>query len=78
MKAWEYIKSDFNAAMDNDPALPRNFKGALEIIFCTQGFLAITCHRGIHFLHSQRRRHRFDLYLVVGNVGNGIDGQTHQ
>ena len=53
MKAWEYIKSDFNAAMDNDPALPRNFKGALEIIFCTQGFLAITCHRGIHFLHSQ-------------------------
>ena len=53
MKAWEYIKSDFDAAMDNDPALPRNFKGALEIIFCTQGFLAITCHRGIHFLHSQ-------------------------
>ena len=52
MKAWEYIKSDFDAAMDNDPALSRDLKGALEIIFCTQGFLAITCHRGIHFLHS--------------------------
>lgn len=52
MSVWEYIRSDFQAAMDNDPALSRDLRGALEIIFCTQGFLAITCHRGIHFLHS--------------------------
>lgn len=52
MKAWEYLKSDFMAAMNNDPALPRNLRGAIEIIFCTPGFIAITFHRIIHFLHS--------------------------
>ena len=52
MTAWEYIKSDFEAAMRNDPAIPRGFRGVLEVVFCTPGFLAITCHRGLHFLHS--------------------------
>ncbi|MEG1836127.1 MAG: serine O-acetyltransferase EpsC [Synergistaceae bacterium] len=39
------------AAMNNDPALPRNLRGAVEIIFCTPGFLAICFHRVIHFMH---------------------------
>ena len=50
--AFDYIKSDFNAAMKNDPAIPTGPRGFLEIVFCTPGFLAITCHRAIHFLHS--------------------------
>ena len=53
MSAWEYIKSDFEAAVKNDPAIPRGFRGVLEVILCTPGFLAITCHRGIHFLHTK-------------------------
>lgn len=52
MKAWEYIKSDYNAAMDNDPALPRNIRGFLEIILCTPGFLAIQFHRVFYFMHT--------------------------
>lgn len=52
MTAWEYIKSDFEAAMRNDPAIPSGFRGILEVVLCTPGFLAITCHRGLHFLHS--------------------------
>lgn len=52
MNFFNYVKSDFQAAMNNDPALPRNFRGVLEIIFCTPGFLAITFHRIIHFMHS--------------------------
>lgn len=52
MKVWEYIKSDYNAAMDNDPALPRNIRGFLEIILCTPGFLAVQFHRIFHFMHT--------------------------
>ena len=55
MTAWEYIKSDFMAAMRNDPAIPHGFRGFLEVILCTPGFLAITCHRGLHFLHTKLR-----------------------
>jgi serine O-acetyltransferase len=53
MKAWEYIKSDFQAARRNDPAIPCGIRGFLEVVLCTPGFLAITCHRGIHFLHTK-------------------------
>jgi len=55
MTAWEYIRSDFTAAMRNDPAIPHGFRGFLEVILCTPGFLAITCHRGLHFLHTKLR-----------------------
>ena len=53
MSFFSNIRDDYNAAMNNDPALPRNLIGALEIIFCTPGFLAITCHRVNHFLHKK-------------------------
>jgi len=53
MTAWDYIKSDFQAARNNDPAIPGGFRGVLEVVFCTPGFIAITCHRGLHFLHSK-------------------------
>lgn len=53
MKIWEYIKSDYEAAKRNDPAIPDGLRGAFEVVLCTPGFLAITAHRGIHFLHSQ-------------------------
>jgi serine O-acetyltransferase len=52
MSAWEYIKSDFEAAMRNDPAIPKGIRGILEVVFCTPGFLAITFHRLFHFMHS--------------------------
>lgn len=52
MSAWEYIKSDFEAAMRNDPAIPKGLRGVLEVILCTPGFLAITFHRALHFMHS--------------------------
>lgn len=52
MKALEYIKSDFKAAMRNDPAIPKGLVGVLEVVLCTPGFLAITFHRAFHFLHS--------------------------
>jgi len=52
MSAWEYIKSDFNAAMRNDPAIPGGLRGIFEVVLCTPGFLAITFHRGLHFMHS--------------------------
>ena len=52
MKAWEYLKSDYKAAMDNDPALRHGVQGFLEIILCTPGFLAIEFHRIFHFMHS--------------------------
>lgn len=55
MTAWDYIKSDFEAAMSNDPAIPRGLRGILEVVFCTPGFLAITCHRGFHVLHTRLR-----------------------
>lgn len=53
MTALDYIKSDFEAARKNDPAIPSGFRGVLEVVFCTPGFLAITCHRGLHFLHTK-------------------------
>ncbi|MDL2298004.1 serine O-acetyltransferase [Synergistaceae bacterium OttesenSCG-928-D05] len=53
MTAWEYIKSDYEAAKRNDPAIPDGFRGTLEVLLCTPGFLAITCHRGIHVLHKK-------------------------
>lgn len=53
MSAWENIRSDYEAARRNDPAIPDGIIGALEVIFCTPGFLAITCHRGIHFIHAR-------------------------
>ena len=53
MAFWKKIKSDYNAAKRNDPALPDGLRGFLEIILCTQGFLAITAHRGLHFLHTK-------------------------
>ena len=31
-----------------------------------------------NFLNGKRRRDGNDLHLVVGNIGNGIDGQTNQ
>ena len=52
MNIWEYINSDYEAAKRNDPAIPDGLRGAFEVILCTPGFLAITAHRGIHFLHS--------------------------
>lgn len=52
MSAWEYIKSDFEAAMRNDPAIPKGIRGVLEVVLCTPGFLAITFHRAFHFMHS--------------------------
>ena len=55
MSIFSKIRDDYNAAMNNDPALPRDLRGALEIIFCTPGFLAITCHRINHFLHKKLR-----------------------
>ncbi|MDO5562225.1 MAG: serine O-acetyltransferase EpsC [Synergistaceae bacterium] len=55
MSIFRKIRDDYNAAMNNDPALPRDLRGALEIIFCTPGFLAITCHRINHFLHKKLR-----------------------
>jgi len=51
MSVWGYIKSDYDAAVRNDPAIPGGLRGTLEVLFCTPGFLAITCHRGLHFLH---------------------------
>lgn len=53
MTAWENIKSDYKAAAKNDPAIPRGICGVLEVIFCTPGFLAITCHRWLHFMHAR-------------------------
>lgn len=53
MSAWENIKSDYGAARRNDPAIPDGPRGTLEVVFCTPGFLAIVCHRGIHFLHER-------------------------
>lgn len=55
MLAWKSIKSDYLAARKSDPAIRDGVCGALEVIFCTPGFLAITCHRGIHFLHTRIR-----------------------
>ncbi|MDO4987727.1 MAG: serine O-acetyltransferase EpsC [Synergistes sp.] len=52
MGVWKYIKSDYDAAKRNDPAIPDGIRGFFEVLFCTPGFLAITAHRGIHFLHS--------------------------
>lgn len=52
MTFFEYIRSDFDAAMRNDPAIPHGFRGFLEIVFCTPGFLAITFHRIFHYMHS--------------------------
>ena len=52
MKIWEYIKSDYMAAMDNDPALRHGIQGFLEILLCTPGFLAIQFHRVFHFMHT--------------------------
>lgn len=53
MGIWELIKSDYEAAKHNDPAIPDGFRGFLEIVLCTPGFLAITAHRGLHFLHTR-------------------------
>lgn len=52
MNFFQYVKSDYAAAQRNDPALPGGLRGFMEIVFCTPGFLAITSHRCLHFLHS--------------------------
>ncbi len=53
MGIWKNISSDYMAAKRNDPAIPDGLRGFLEIVFCTPGFLAITAHRGIHYLHTR-------------------------
>lgn len=53
MSIWENIKTDYGAAKKNDPAIPGGLRGAFEIVLCTPGFLAVTCHRWIHFLHGR-------------------------
>lgn len=53
MGAWHNIRSDYMAAKRNDPAIPDGLRGFFEVLLCTPGFLAITAHRGIHFLHSK-------------------------
>lgn len=53
MGIWKNISSDYMAAKRNDPAIPDGLRGFLEIVFCTPGFLAITTHRGIHYLHTR-------------------------
>lgn len=55
MPACKNIKSDYRAARRNDPAIPDGLRGVLEVMFCTPGFLAVTCHRGLHFLHTRAR-----------------------
>ena len=55
MGIWRNIQSDYTAARRNDPAIPAGFRGFLEVVFCTPGFLAITAHRGIHYLHTRWR-----------------------
>jgi len=52
MNFFSCVKRDYDAAMKNDPAIPNSFRGFLEIVFCTPGFLAITFHRIFHFMHS--------------------------
>lgn len=52
MNFFSCIRHDYNAAMKNDPAIPNSLLGFFEIVFCTPGFIAITFHRILHFLHS--------------------------
>lgn len=55
MSAWRKIKNDYDAARRSDPALPGGARGFWEVLLCTPGFLAVTCHRGIHFLHARAK-----------------------
>jgi len=52
MNFFSCIRHDYNAAMRNDPAIPNSLLGFFEIILCTPGFMAITFHRILHFMHS--------------------------
>ncbi len=55
MNVWRTIQSDYQAARRNDPSISDGARGFFEVALCTPGFLAITAHRGIHFLHSTLR-----------------------
>ncbi len=52
MGVWRIIRNDYLAAKRNDPAISDGVRGFFEVVFCTPGFLAITAHRGLHFMHS--------------------------
>ena len=52
MNALRTIRSDYLAAKRNDPSIHGGARGFFEIVLCTPGFIAITAHRGIHFMHS--------------------------
>ncbi len=46
------LGEDFRAVRRNDPAIPRGFRGLLEILLCTPGYWAVTMHRLFHVLYT--------------------------
>lgn len=46
---------DYRSVRRHDPSISKGLKGCAEILFCTPGFLAVTIHRLIHFLHVRCR-----------------------
>lgn len=55
MKAWSTLKRDYMAVKRNDPSISAGLRGFFEIVLCTPGFLAITAHRLLHFMHETLR-----------------------
>ena len=53
MNFFKTIKLDFEAVKRNDPAVPNGVRGFFEVVLNSPGFLAIVCHRFLHFLHSK-------------------------
>lgn len=55
MNVWRTIRSDYLAAKCSDPSIGCGLRGFFEVVLCTPGFLAITAHRALHFMHSTLR-----------------------
>ena len=50
---WTGLREDYRAVRRRDPSIPPGFRGAMEILLCTPGFLAVSAHRLNHFLHAR-------------------------
>ncbi|MDO4219264.1 MAG: serine O-acetyltransferase EpsC [Synergistaceae bacterium] len=68
------LKLDFEAVKRNDPAVPNGIRGFFEVVLNSPGFLAIVCHRFLHFLHSKLHCPILPRFLaLIVRIWTGIE-----
>ena len=74
MNFFKILRLDYDAVKRNDPAVPNGIRGFFEVVLNSPGFLAIVCHRFLHFLHSKLHCPILPRFLaLVVRIWTGIE-----